>query len=97
MVSPPKVTVSVESTWMMLGAGDHSGLKKISDTLGARFKLTEKLNPTCITGVQIERVRGKNGWTKLHQTEYITNFLKEQGMEKAHPAIHRWIQDQQSY
>ena len=65
--------------------GDSVGLQKIEDTLRSKFKLTKKLNPTCITGVQIERVRGKNGWTKLHQTNYIIDFLKEQGMDKARP------------
>ena len=69
----------------IVGAGDSSGLRKISGTLGRKFKMTEKWNPTCITGVQIERVRGKNGWTKFHQAEYIKNFLQEQGMDQARP------------
>jgi hypothetical protein len=67
------------------GAGDADGIKKLIDTLEAKFKITKTLNPTCITGVQIERVRRKNGWTKLHQTEYTTNFLMEQKMEGARP------------
>jgi hypothetical protein len=69
----------------IVGAGDSDGLKKLVDTLESRFKLTKRVNPTCITGVQIERVRGENGWTKLHQTEYTTNFLKEHKMEDARP------------
>ena len=35
----------------IVGAGDSSGLRKISGTLGRKFKMTEKWNPTCITGV----------------------------------------------
>ena len=65
--------------------GDSIGLKKIADTLEVKFKLTRTMNPTCITGIQIERVRGKSGWIKLHQTEYTINFLKEQKMEGARP------------
>ena len=69
----------------ILSTGDDEGLEKQDSTLGARFKFTKKVNPTCITGVQVERVRGKNGWTKLHQEEYIINFLKEQKMDNSRP------------
>ena len=69
----------------VVAAADTEGKEKLINTLEARFKITKNFNPTCITGVQIERVRGKNGWTKLHLTEYTTNFLKEQKMEGARP------------
>jgi hypothetical protein len=67
------------------GTGDSSGLTKIADAMAAKFKTTKTMNPTCITGVQVERVRGKFGWTKLHQTEYTTNFLKEHKMDQSRP------------
>ena len=66
-----------------VATGDTNGSEKLIDTMEAKFKITKTINPTCITGVQVERVRGKNGWTKLHQTEYTLNFLKEQKMEGA--------------
>ena len=69
----------------IVAAVDSEGKEKLIKTLEAKFKITKKFNPTCITGVQIERVRGKNGWTKLHLTEYTANFLKEQKMEGARP------------
>ena len=69
----------------IMSTGDAQGLAKTERTVGAKFKYTKKVNPSCITGVQMERVRGKNGWTKLHQTEYVTNFLKEQKMDNARP------------
>ena len=65
--------------------GDSVGLEKVANVLGRKFKLKRIMNPTCITGVQIERVRGKGGWIKLHQTEYTTNFLKEQNMDSSRP------------
>ena len=67
----------------IIATGDTNGSEKLIDTMEAKFKITKTINPTCITGVQVERVRGKNGWTKLHQTEYTLNFLKEQKMEGA--------------
>ena len=67
----------------IMATGDSNGSGKLIDTLEAKFKITKTFNPSCVTGVQIERVRGKNGWTKLHQTEYTLNFLKEQKMEGA--------------
>jgi hypothetical protein len=65
--------------------GDSVGLEKVASVLGKKFKLKRTMNPTCITGVQIERVRGKGGWIKLHQTEYTIDFLKEQNMQGSRP------------
>jgi hypothetical protein len=73
----------------MFAADDPDWMERLSQTspyaLEAKLKLTERINSTCITGAQIERVRGANGWTKFHQTEYISSFLKEQKMEGARP------------
>ena len=58
-----------------LAVGDSKGLSLLSTTLKSKFEITEKLNPTIITGVQIERDR-KTKWLKLHQADYTTNLLK---------------------
>ena len=75
----------------MFAAGDPDRMvqERLSQTspysLEVKLKLTESINPTCITGVQIERVRGKSGWTNLHQTKYTTNFLKGHKTGSARP------------
>ena len=75
----------------MFAAGDPDRMvqERLSQTspyaLEVKVKLTERIDPTCITGVQIERVRGKSGWTKLQQTKYMTNFLKGHKTGSARP------------
>jgi len=64
--------------------GDAKGLKKI-ETLLKRFNTTYQLNPDVITGVQLERKRGKDGWLKLHQGGYIAQMLKDYSMEDCKP------------
>ena len=46
-----------------------------------RFDLTHQINPDVITGVQLERKRGKNGSLKLHQGGYIEGVLTKFGMQ----------------
>ena len=56
--------------------GESKGLSLLSTTFKSKFELAQKLNPTVITGVQIERHR-KSKWLKLHQGDYVTNLLKD--------------------
>ena len=63
----------------LAGTGDETGLARIRDTLTKKFKITEKRNPSVITGVQIVRDR-KKGWLKLHQGAYVTNLLADYNM-----------------
>jgi len=58
-----------------LAVGDSKGLSLLSSTLKSKFEITETLNPTLVTGVQIERDR-KTKWMKLHQANYSTDLLK---------------------
>jgi hypothetical protein len=64
----------------ILAVGDSKGLSLLSTTLNSKFELTQKLNPSVITGVQIERHR-ETKWLKLHQGDYVTNMLKDFDMQ----------------
>jgi hypothetical protein len=68
----------------ILAAGDSKGLSLLSTTLKSKFELTEKLNPTVITGVQIERCR-ETKWLKLHQGDYVSNMLVDHDMQDCIP------------
>lgn len=63
----------------LTGIGDAKGLAKIEATLGSKFKFTKEVNPTVITGVQIERDR-KARWLKLHQAAYVNELLAKHNM-----------------
>ncbi len=63
----------------VLATGDAKGLAALVSTLKSKFEITTKLNPTLITGVQIERNRSRK-WLKLHQAAYITTLLEEWNM-----------------
>ena len=67
----------------MLGIGDEAGLANISATLKNVFSITERRNPSVVTGVEIERNREAR-WLKLHQGTYIANLLAEYGMTDCH-------------
>jgi hypothetical protein len=60
----------------IMAVGDGLGLSTLVSTLEAKFELTTKLNPSLVTGVQIERNR-KHKWLKLHQQAFIINLLTE--------------------
>ena len=62
--------------------GDSKGLAKIQELLEGKFKLTRKINPDVITGVQLERKRGKDGTLKIHQADYIEGVLKTFDMDR---------------
>jgi hypothetical protein len=68
----------------ILAVGDTKGLSLLSSTLKSKFEVTEKLNPSVITGVQIERHR-ETKWLKLHQGDYVTNMLKDFDMQDCIP------------
>ena len=82
-----------ETKYVALGAhvddlpttGVPAGIKKAEDAIGRKFKYTKIVNPDVITGVQIERNRGR-GWLKLHQTEYTKQLLVDYGMQDCHGA-----------
>jgi hypothetical protein len=59
-------------------------LSLLSTTLKSKFELTEKLNPSIITGVQIERCR-ETKWLKLHQADYVSNMLLDNDMQNCIP------------
>jgi len=59
--------------------GTKAGIKKIKQSLEAKFKITEQANPTHITGVEIER-NFEARWLKLHQTNFTSDLLKRHGM-----------------
>ena len=63
--------------------GDSRGLAKIQGLLENKFKLTRKVNPDVITGVQLERKRVKHGSLKIHQGDYIEGVLKTFGMDRS--------------
>jgi histone deacetylase 1/2 len=63
----------------ILAVGDEPGLAATKEVLSGTFKITEKRNPTVVTGVQIERNRDA-GWLKLHQTAYVKALLEEYNM-----------------
>lgn len=48
------------------------------EALKREFEITEKYNPSCILGVEIERKR-EELWMKLHQTTYIKRMVEEYG------------------
>ena len=86
-VSNPKISgYSAAGTHVddILAAGDSKGLTLLSTTLKSKFELTEKLNPSVITGVQIERDR-KTKWLKLHQGDYVSNMLVDYDMQDCIP------------
>ena len=68
----------------LLAVATPAGLKKLSTTLKKEFEITEKLNPTMVTGVQIERNREAK-WLKLHQCAYTETILEEFGQTQCSP------------
>ena len=62
--------------------GDSVGTDRLISTLKDDFEITVKVNPTCVTGVQISRNRDL-GWGKLHQTDYTTKLLDKYQMLNA--------------
>jgi hypothetical protein len=86
------VTKNVEQGYAAMGAhvddiitiGTASGLKRAEDTLLAKFKITKRVNPHHITGVEIERNREAR-WMKLHQTQYTMELLKRHNMQDCKP------------
>ena len=69
----------------LLAIGSSAGLNKLTATLRKDFEITEKPNPTMVTGVQIERNRSAK-WLKLHQAAYVDTILKEFGQDECNPA-----------
>ena len=64
--------------------GDPRGTKKFEKALGAKYKITKKVDPTVFVGVQMERDR-PNKWLKLHQTAYTEALLNLYNMSGAKP------------
>ena len=58
--------------------GTPESIAQFREALKKVFKITEKYNPSCILGVEIER-RREELWMKLHQTTYIKRMLEEYG------------------
>jgi hypothetical protein len=69
----------------LLGIGTPAGIVKLSTTLKREFEITEKLNPTIVTGVQVERNRSAK-WLKLHQAAYVDTILDQFGQTECNPA-----------
>jgi hypothetical protein len=69
----------------LLATGTLTGIGKLTSTLKTEFEITEKNNPTLVTGVQIERNRPAK-WLKLHQAAYIDSILAEFGQTECNPA-----------
>jgi hypothetical protein len=68
----------------LLAAGDTKGLDTIEKTLSKTFKITKKVNPVIVTGVQIQRDR-KHHWLKLHQGGNIEAMLAKYNMSECRP------------
>ena len=62
-----------------MGTGSGPGLEKIEATLKTKFKITKKVNPTEITGVQVERNRARK-WLKLYQGGFAERVLAKNNM-----------------
>ena len=58
-----------------MAVGDSEGLKKLANALEKQFKITSKVNPSVITGVQVVRDRERR-WLKLHQGGYTSALLE---------------------
>ena len=67
-----------------MAIGDAEGLKKLASTLEKRFKITSKVNPSVITGVQVVRDREKRT-LKLHQAGYTSAMLEKFGLLGVRP------------
>lgn len=65
----------------MMAIGTSTGLDNIRTTLKEKFKITEVINPSVITGVQIDRNRAAK-WLKLHQTAYTEKVLANHNMSE---------------
>jgi hypothetical protein len=65
--------------------GENQGISKMRTSLSNKFKITEILNPSVITGVQVDRNRSAK-WLKLHQSAFIAQLLEDQGMSDCKPA-----------
>ena len=70
----PLYSVSGTHVDDILATGDLKGLNFLKETLESKFKITTKINPNSITGVQIVRDR-TNKFLKLHQGEYVRELL----------------------
>ena len=46
-----------------------------------KFEITEKINPTAIMGIEVERARARR-WGKLHQTQFATALLLKHNMSE---------------
>ena len=68
----------------IFSVGDKDGIQKLKSTLESQFKITVKMNPSQVTGVEIIRHRDRK-WAKLHQTEYCTKLLEKYGMLDSRP------------
>jgi hypothetical protein len=68
----------------MIGCGSVEAKKLVLQTLRKKFNITLIDEPTVYYGIQIERDR-KNRWLKLHQTDYLVNLLKNEGMYDSNP------------
>jgi hypothetical protein len=69
----------------LLAIGTVTGISKLTSTLKTEFEITEKRDPTLVTGVQIERNRPAK-WLKLHQAAYVDAILAEFGQSDCNPA-----------
>ena len=67
-----------------MAIGDAEGLAKLAKALEKKFKITSKVNPSVITGVQVVRDR-ENRWLKLHQGGYTSALLEMYDRRDAKP------------
>ena len=63
----------------IVSVGSDAGQQKAINALEARFKITKRVNPGHITGVEIER-NFEMRWLKLHQTNYTRELLERYNM-----------------
>jgi hypothetical protein len=59
--------------------GTPSGIDAVRTCLSSKFKITEKVNPAVIVGVQVERNRSRR-WLKLHQQARTETLLAKHNM-----------------
>ena len=57
-----------------MGIGQPAGINKFRANLKKKFKITEILNPSVITGVQVEWDRPQK-WLNLHQSAFVEKIL----------------------
>ena len=63
----------------------EGGVKSVQKALEKEFKITKKVNPDVVLGVQIQRNR-ETKWLKIHQADYIKTLLTDYNMLDCKPA-----------